>query len=456
MMTNIDGYYKKMTETPVHKLILKLGLPTTISMLITNFYNLADTYFVGTIDESAQAATGVLFTLQAIIQAIAFMLGHGSGTYCAKALAEKDADTATTYVSTAFFTGLFSGAILTVFGLIFLTPFMRFLGSTETILPHAESYGFWVLVSCPFMICSLILNNNLRYEGIAFFSMIGLTFGGVLNILGDYLLVMKLHTGIYGAGLSTAVSQVVGFTILLVLYVKKAQGSIKLKAVKLNKIVFLNILKGGFPSLIRQGLASVSNGILNNLTKSFGDSAIAAVSIVNRYTSFVLAVGIGIGQGLQPVASFNYSAAKTGRVKQGLIFTWVFSTVIVGAFSLVGVIFAPEIISVFQKTPEVISIGATALRFASLGLLFLPSSTTANMLFQSIRKSEVASFLALLRSGLVFIPVLIVSTSCFKLFGIQSSQGIADVISGLISIPFLVSFLKREKEPSDRDSEHYR
>lgn len=448
MMANIDNYYKKMTETPVYKLILRLGLPTTISMLITNIYNLADTYFVGTIGESAQAATGVLFTLQAIIQAIAFMLGHGSGTYCAKALAEKDTDTATTYVSTAFFSGFLLGLILTIFGLIFLTPFMRLLGSTETILPHAEDYGFWVLLSCPFMICSLILNNNLRYEGIAFFSMIGLTFGGILNILGDYILVVKLNTGIYGAGLSTAVSQVVSFTILLVLYIKKAQGSIKLKAVKFNKIVLLNIFRGGLPSLIRQGLASVSNGVLNNVTKPFGDSAIAAVSIVNRYTSFVLAVGIGIGQGLQPVASFNYSAGKINRVKQGMTFTWIFSTLLVGAFSLVGLILAPQVISIFQKTPEVVEIGSTALRFASLGLLFLPSSTTANMLFQSIRKSNIASILALLRSGLVFVPVLIVLTSCFGLFGVQASQGISDVIAGIISIPFLIGFLKRETEPS--------
>lgn len=439
-----------MTETPVHKLILRLGLPTTISMLITNIYNLADTYFVGTIGESAQGATGVLFTLQAIIQAIAFMLGHGSGTYCSKALAEKDTETATVYASTAFFTGFGIGILLTVFGLIFLTPFMRFLGSTETILPYASDYGFWVLVSCPFMICSLILNNNLRYEGIAFFSMIGLTFGGVLNILGDYILVVKLNAGIFGAGLATAVSQTVSFTILLILYLKKAQGTIKLSAVKLRKTVLLNIFKGGLPSLIRQGLASVSNGVLNNLTKPFGDSAFAAISIVNRYTSFVLAVGIGLGQGLQPVASFNYSAGKIKRVKKGMLFTWIFSTALVGIFSLGGFVFAPQIISVFQKTPSVVEIGTVALRFASIGLLFLPSSTTANMLFQSIRKSNVASFLALLRSGLIFIPVLVVLTLIFGLWGIQSSQGIADVLSGLISIPFMIAFLK--KAQSDKDA----
>ena len=231
----------------------------------------------------------------------------------------------------------------------------------------------------------------------------------------------------------------------MILYLKKAQGTIKLSAVKLRKTVLLNIFKGGLPSLIRQGLASVSNGVLNNLTKPFGDSAFAAISIVNRYTSFVLAVGIGLGQGLQPVASFNYSAGKIKRVKKGMLFTWIFSTALVGMFSLGGFVFAPQIISVFQKTPSVVEIGTVALRFASIGLLFLPSSTTANMLFQSIRKSNVASFLALLRSGLIFIPVLVVLTLIFGLWGIQSAQGLADVLSGLISIPFMIAFLKKEQ-----------
>lgn len=451
-MNTVDRYYKKMTETSVYKLILKLGLPTTISMLITNIYNLADTYFVGTLGKSAQAATGVLFTLQAIIQAVAFMLGHGSGTYCSKSLAEKDKDTATTYVSTAFFSGLIFGGFLLIAGLIFLTPFMRLLGSTDTILPYAEDYGFWVLIACPFMIGSLILNNNLRYEGIAMFSMIGLCFGGLLNILGDYIFIMKMDMGVYGAGLSTAISQVVSFVILLVLYIFKAQASLKIKAVKFNQEVFVNIIKGGLPSLIRQGLASLSNGILNNLTKPFGDAAIAAISIVNRYSSFVLAIGIGLGQGFQPVCSFNYSAGKIKRVRQGLLFVWIFSTALVGLLSLFGIIFAPNVIALFQKNDEVIKIGSTALRFASVGLLFLSSSTTANMLYQSIRSAKIASILALLRSGLLLIPVLFLLSNFFGLFGIQSAQGISDVISGIISIPFIIRFLRLKTEEIDQKS----
>ena len=223
-----------MTETPVSRLILNLGIPTTISMLITSIYNMADTYFVGTLGESAQAATGILFTVQAIMQGLAFMLGHGAGTHVSRSLADRDADKATMYISTSFFTGIGLGLVIGVLGLAFLRPLVHFLGSTDTIAPYAMDYGFWVFLAAPTIICSLILNNGLRYEGKAFYAMIGLTAGGLLNILGDYILVMKLGMGVYGAGLATAASQLVSFVILLIMYLKMAQSTIRFRAVSRN------------------------------------------------------------------------------------------------------------------------------------------------------------------------------------------------------------------------------
>lgn len=439
-----------MTKTPVSKLILRLGIPTTVSMLITNVYNLADTYFVGTLGESPQAATGILFTLQCIIQAVAFMLGHGSGTFVSKALADKNTDEATRYVSSAFFVGGAAGIVLSVFGLIFLNPFMRLLGSTETILPYARDYGMWVLISCPFMICSLVLNNNLRYEGKAFYAMFGLTTGGVLNIFGDWLLIRKLDMGVYGAGLSTAVSQMVSFVILLILYLKMAQSTISFRAISRQAADYVGIVKVGFPSLIRQGLASVSHGLLNNLTKVYGDAAIAAMSVVNRFSSLVMCVGLGIGQGFQPVASFNYRAKEYKRVKQGLIFTTVVGLIVVACLSFVGFLLAENIIRVFQESEAVIAVGAPALRYATLGLLFLPLSVPVNMLYQSIRKAGVASFLSVLRSGAALIPTLLITVHFWGLTGIQISQPIADMLSGSICVPFIIHFLRHGEEKDEQ------
>lgn len=443
--------HKKMTETPVSRLILTLGLPTTISVLITSIYNLADTYFVGSLGESPQAATGVLFALQTIIQALAFMLGHGSGAFVTKYLADKDQKKASEYVSTAFFTGAAIGTFILTFGLIFLEPLMYLLGSTDTILPYAKDYGMWVLISCPFLICSLIINNNLRYEGKAFYAMFGLTSGGILNIFGDYILIRICNMGVYGAGLSTAVSQFISFCLLLFMYIRHAQGTILPKFISRSFRTYWDIIKVGFPSFIRQGLTSFSHGLLNNLLKPFGDAAIAAMSIVNKYSSFIMCVGLGVGQGFQPVAAYNYQVKKYDRVKQGVVFTLLFSIVCVTVFGMIGFAIAPEIINVFQKSPEVQIVGQPALRYASIGIIFIPLSLVTNMLYQSTRKAGIASLLALLRSGLVYIPVLVIMAAVIGLRGIEMAQPIADVLSGFISLPFAFLFFRKLPQNDGED-----
>ena len=443
-MTEAQAHYDKMTKTPLARLIVSLGIPTTISMLVTNIYNMVDTYFVGTLGESQQAATGILFTLQAIIQAIAFMLGQGSGSMVSKALADKNTDEASEYVSTSFFTGAILGAILMIVGLLFLTPFMRLLGSTETILPYAKQYGFCVLIMCPVVVCSFVLNNNLRYEGKAFYAMIGLVTGGIINILGDYLLIKVIPLGVLGAGIATAASQLISFLILLHFYKKMAQSEIKIQAVSRNIKTYLTICKVGFPALLRQGLSSISNGLLNNLTRPYGDAAIAAMSVVNRFTAFVMCVGLGIGQGFQPVAAFNYQAKKYSRVKKGLLVTMLIGFCLISCLALPGYIFAGQIVYMFQKSEAVVEIGTFALRCSCFGVVFLALSVPINMLYQSTRKAGLSSFLSLLRSGLTFIPTLLITTQLWGITGIQISQPFADMATGLISIPFIVAFLRKK------------
>ena len=437
-----------MTQTPVAKLVVTLGIPTTISMLITSIYNMADTYFVGTLGESAQSSVGILFTLQSIIQAVAFMLGHGSGTFVSKELANKQVKRASEYVSSAFFLGGAVGLVMTAVGLAILSPLMRFLGSTDTILPYAKQYGLWVLVSCPFMICSLILNNNLRYEGKALYAMIGLVSGAVLNMGGDYLFIKVIGLGVFGAGMSTAISQIVSFVILLVMHRTNAQGRISFKHISKDVKLYLNVFRVGLPSLIRQGLNSISSGLLNKLAGVYGakidaaDATIDAMTIVNRISNFVMCVGMGISQGLQPVASFNYQAKKYARVRRALIVTILIS---LGCIVVMGapMVIAPGfVVSLFQDTPQVVEIARLALVCAMVGQLFMPLFIPINMTYQSIRKAGMASLLSLLRSGLLFIPILFATTALWGVTGIQISQPIADVLTGLISLPILLHFLK--------------
>ena len=445
-----QSQYDRMTGQPVEKLILELGLPTTISMLVTNLYNMADTYFVGTLGTSASGATGVVFGLMAILQALGFMFGNGAGSIVSRRLGAKDVEDARRYSATSFYAALLSGILVLVLGLCFLTPLVRLLGSTDTILPFARGYAFYILLAAPAMVSSCVMNNILRYEGRAFFAMIGLTSGGFLNIFLDAYFIRVLHMGIEGAGLATAISQYLSFGILLSMFLrKKTQTTFEIRYISFTVKTLGEIVTTGLPSLARQGLASISTMVLNHTAGVYGDAAIAAMSIVNRISMFIFSVGLGIGQGFQPVAGFNYGAGKFSRVKKGFYFTWIFGTVMLGVFAMVGFFTAGTVVAWFRNDLQVIAIGIPAMRAQCLALFFAPFSVCNNMLFQSIGYKRNATFLSTLRNGLCFIPLILVMQAFLGIAGVQYAQAVADVLAGLICIPFTVAFFR--KLPADRE-----
>ena len=446
-MDKASAQYIKMTETPVAKLILMLGIPTTISMLVTSIYNMADTYFVGQIGTSASGAVGVVFGLMAIIQAFGFMFGHGAGSIVSRSLGAKDAERASQIASTSFACAGIAGVAISVLGIIFLDPLMRLLGSTETILPYARTYAFYILLAAPFMASSCVLNNVLRYEGQAAFAMVGLVSGGLLNIFGDWLLVSKIGMGVRGAGVATAVSQTISFCILLFMFVRgKTESKLQLKrAAKMRLEDVTLICKTGFPSMMRQGLSSISTMVLNGQAGAYGDAAVAAMSIVNRVCFFAFSVGLGIGQGFQPVSAFNYGAKKYNRVRKGFLATWGMGEIFLGLFAIIGFMNAEFLVSLFRDDPEVIAIGTVALSAQMIALFFQPLSVCANMMFQSVGKNGVATFLAMLRSGLFLIPTLLVLSATLGLTGIEIAQTVADILTCVVSVPFVIRFLKTLK-----------
>lgn len=448
MRDSASGQYAKMTETPVPKLILSLGIPTTVSMLVTSFYNMADTFFVGRIGTSASGAIGVVFGLMAIIQAFGFMFGHGAGSIIARKLGQKRPGEASVTASTSFVYSLLVGMAIMAFGFLFVNPLMRLLGSTETILPYSRTYGSFILAAAPIMTASCVLNNILRYEGRAMLAMIGLTTGGVLNIFGDWLLMMKMDMGVAGAGISTAVSQCVSFALLLFMFVSgRTQSQLSLRKCSWQIKEILNIIKTGFPSMMRQGLSSISTMVLNGYAGIYGDAAVAAMSIVNRVCFFVFAVGLGLGQGFQPVCAFNYGAKKLDRVRQSFWFTVLAGETMLGLFAVVGMVLSSRLIGLFRDDPEVIEIGTFALRAQFIALFFIPMTVCANMMFQSVGFNGRATFLSALRSGLCFIPIVMVLTSVFGLLGVQISQTVADVATWIVTVPFIMPFLRKLRDP---------
>ena len=436
--------FRRMTETPIPQLILSLAAPTILSMLITSIYNLADTFFVGQISTSASGAVGVVSSLMAIIQALGFMLGHGAGTIISRSLGNRDTTAATRFASTSFFTALVFGVVLAVAGLGTLPHFMMLLGSTETILPHACAYARPILIAAPLMISSLVMNNILRYEGKASFAMIGLVTGGVLNIALDPLFMFVFGLGTAGAGIATALSQSISFCILLSMFLRgKTVSQFRLSTVTREARDFGRILLGGAPSFGRQGLNSIGGMLLNLAARSYGDAAVAGMSIVSRIFMFIISVAIGVGQGLQPVASFNYGARKYRRVRQAAIFTieaaFCMLVVLVGLCWVNG----DALIRLFRDDPAVTAVALPAFHYQCLAMLLQPIIVVANMTFQSVGASGRATFLACCRQGVFFIPLILILPRTHGLFGVEICQPIADVLTFLVSLPFLIAFLQQ-------------
>lgn len=444
---NANKQYIKMTQTPVSKLILALGLPTVVSMLISSIYNMADTYFVGTLGTSASGATGVVFGLMSILQAFGFMFGHGAGANIARKLGSHDIKSAKIYASTSFWCSIIVGLIIMLFGFIFMEPFMRLLGSTNTILPYAKQYAAFILIAGPALTSSCVMNNILRYEGKAFFAMIGLTLGGILNIFGDYLFINVYNMGIAGAGLSTALSQYISMFVLLIPYLRKqTQSSFKLQDFSRKLHIYQDIYKTGLPSLFRQGLNSISTMVLNGTAGLYGDGAVAAISIVTRIVNFLFCVAIGIGQGFQPVCAFNFGAKFYSRVKNGFIFALKLGSTLMIISALVAYFNSEALVTLFRDDSEVIAIGSICLKWYSISLVLMPITLYGNMLFQSIGRTRAATFLAAVRSGLVLIPTIYIMNMLFGLSGLEKAQSISEIISAIISLPFIYYFFKHQPQ----------
>ena len=432
----------KMTQTPIPRLVMGLAVPTILSMLITSIYNLADTFFVGQLSTSASGAVGVVSSLMAVIQAIGFMLGHGAGSVISRSLGSGDTHKASRFASTSFFTAIGAGAVLGVCGIAGLTGLVRLLGSTETILPHARAYAFYILLAAPFMMSSLVMNNILRYEGKASFAMVGLVTGGLLNILLDPLFIFGLGMGTRSARLSTGLSQMVSFGILLSMYLRgKTVSRLTLKNYTRAPADLVLILTTGLPSFGRQGLASFASMMLNVAARPYGDAAVAAMSIVSRIFQFLQSVALGVGQGFQPVASYNYGAQKFHRVRAACIFTMeagmVLLTVLAG-LSLAG---GDTLVRLFRDDDAVTAIALPAFQWQCAATLLQPVLVCSNMLFQSVGKSVRATFLSCCRQGIFFIPLILVLPRVWGLAGVQYSQPIADLLSFFVAVPFMAQFL---------------
>lgn len=442
--------FLRMTRSPVEPLICQLAIPTIVSNLVSSFYNMADTYFIGKISTSASAAAGVSFALMAVIQAAGFFFGQGSGNNISRELGKRKEKSAAMLASVGFFSALLTGCAIMAMGLLFLEPLAWLLGSTETILPHAIAYMRWILIGAPWMAASIVLNNQLRFEGSSFYGMIGLASGAVLNVALDPLFIFVFDMGIAGAALATILSQFVSFMLLLLGCARSGNVPIRLRNFRPSLACYRMIANGGTPSLCRQGVGCVAILALNTAARPFGDAAIAAMAIVSRISHFTDFILIGFGQGFQPVCGFNYGAKQYDRVRIAFWFCVKVTAVFLLVLSIAGFFVAPFLIEWFRRDPEVVRIGGTALRLHCLTLPLASWGTISNMMMQTVGKVFRASFLGAARRGVFLIPFVLLLPQLIGILGVQAAQPASDLISFAIAIPLQCGLLREMRRESDR------
>ncbi len=438
-----DIKYHRLTEEPVEKLICKMSVQTTLAMLVTAIYSMADTFFVGKIDTASTAAVGIVFSAMSLIQALGYLYGHGSGNYMARMLGRKEETAASEMAATGLAVGFLTGILLMILGLVCLRPLTLFLGATAGIVNVTQSYLRIILYGAPFMIGALTLNNQYRLQGNAGLGTIGIMTGAVINCILDPILIFGFHMGLNGAGYATTIGQIIGFLVLLYLSRKKGNIEIHLKNCKVSLRLLKEMYGGGMPNLCRQGIASVAVALLNRAAGIYGEESIAAFTIVNRVAAISGALMIGFGHGFQPVCGFNFGAEKYERVKKALYFVVKVSTIYACLAAVLIEVAAPLLIQIFRNDREVILLGTKILRIQALSFPLLGWITMIGMFLQNTSQFKKATLITSARQGTVFFPLILLLPPLCGMNGIIAVQPIADVITFLVSLPIGVKAVKR-------------
>ena len=439
-----DEKFVRMTTTPVERLVGSFAVPSILTMLIGSIYNMVDTFFVGQLDTQSTAALGIVFSYMGIIQAIGFFFGHGSGNFISRALGSQHEEEAETMASTGFFTAIALVTVIAILGALFMEPLLRAFGATETVMAPSKEYFRFILLGTPFIVGSLVLNNQMRLQGNAAVAVRGIMSGAVLNVILDPIFIFALHMGVAGAGLATALSQMVSFVLLLCLCGRRGGIAVKVRAVRPSRHAYREIAAGGSPSLVRQGLMFLSTICLNHCAGIYGDAALAAFSIVGRVMQMAGSCMIGFGQGFQPVCGFNYGAGLYGRVRRAFRFALIVGFIYSLVLTALGLLFAPQVVAVFRgDDAEVVRIGAMALRAHCLTFPLTAFIVMTNMFLQNIRRTGPAMVAAAARHGLFFIPALIVGTAVWGLRGVVAAQPVSDICALLLCLPLCRSAMKK-------------
>ncbi len=436
-----------MLNDPISKLIPKMAIPTIVAFLINSIYSLADTYFVSSLGTNATAAVSVNSSLDQLIMMAGSMLAVGANSYIARLLGKGDEKKASKVLSTAFFIAMGLGALLMVFGNIFMTPMVRLLGATPTCEQYSIDYATYVLYAAPFMAANFVMNQCLRSEGSATFSMIGMGFGGILNCVLDPIFIFTFDMGVAGASLATAISKWVSFAILLFPYItRRSMLHLSVRNFHICKDIIGNIVSVGSSSMFRSGLSVVAAIMLNDLAGNISDSVLAGVGVCTKVMMFPFSIILGFGSGFQPVAGFNWGAKRFDRVRESYRFSSKVALIGAAVMALGVAVFADQIIVLFAGTdPEMRHIGVICMVSQCIALPVHAWVAVVNMFCAGLGNAKGALALSTSRQGSCFIPILYLMAWIWGAIGVATVQAVADVLTLALAIPILINMNKKIK-----------
>lgn len=461
MRTDREVRENMMLHEPMHKVIPGMAVPTIVSFLITSIYNLADTYFVSSLGTNATAAVSVNAAIDQIIMMAGSMLAVGANSYIARLLGAKKKGTADQVLAMSFFFALGIGTLFMILGTVFIDPLVELLGATPTSKQYAIDYAKYVLLAAPFMAANFVMNQCLRSEGSAVLSMVGMSFGGVLNCVLDPIFIFGLNMGVAGASIATAISKIVSFAILIFPYLtRRSILHLSYRNFRWSWVILCEIVRVGCPSALRNVFAVTSGIFLNNIAGNISDAVLAGIGVSTKIMMFPFSIILGFGSGFQPVAGFNWGAKRYDRVIESYRFSAKIALIGSGTMALILGVFAPQVITLFAGTdPAMQEIGALCIRLQCIALPVHAWVAVVNMFCSGLGQAKKAFLLATARQGSCFLPILYPMTYLFGAYGVASVQAVADILTLLLAVPVIKRVLKQvrnameKSEAEDKDVE---
>ena len=435
---------------PIPKAVAQLSIPMIIGSLVSIIYNLADTFFVGMLNDPIQNA-GVTLAAPVMLafNAVNNLFGVGASSMMSRAMGRRDYETVYKSSAFAFWCSVFSGILFSLVCTVFKTPLLHLLGSNETTIQATADYMFWT-VTCGAVpsILNVVMGYLVRSEGAALHASIGTMSGCVLNIILDpiFILPWGLNMGAAGAGCATFISNCAAcLYFLILLYIKKKNTLVCINPKKftLEGAVVGGICAVGIPACIQNLLNVVGMTILNNKMASYGADPVAAMGIVQKINMIPLQMVLGASQGIMPLVSYNYASRNHKRMKEAYMFALKVAMVFCVAVVLAYYLAASPIVGLFMENETVVEIGAKLLRGFCIGLPFLCIDFITVGVFQSVGLGKNALFFAIARKILLEIPAIFVLDYFFPLYGLAYTQFVAEFVLAIIAIVVIVRLFKR-------------